>query len=366
MKIKPKNLILFIIVFVALFLKYFSMWNYLFIGKFETSTIIIALFILVSFISILSYKIRKKDLKKVVYLLIMGGIIVFINPKFDFLVAIIFAIIFSVEENGDKKFIKYYFINSLILFICTIFLYLIGVLPSNDSARVIDDGVLTRYSFGFAGINILFLCLMPIFTSFMIYKQEYVITKKVKVSFMIFLISLLFYKITLCRTGFLIAIILILVNLITNKINSNKYEKYIKYSYFVLTILSIFIASKYLQFERLNEILSDRLYFWNKYITMYNISLFGKPIIKGFPLDNVYLTHLYIDGIIISALYIIINFSVAKKMSKNKMISLVFILFSLYGLFENNYSYQYNFILILEMIYFIDIDKSQKLLKNNQ
>lgn len=366
MKIKLKNLILFVIVFVALFLKYFSMWNYLFVGKFETPIIIMTLFILVSFISILSYKIRKKDFKKVICLLIMGGIIVFINPKFDFLFAIIFAIIFSVEENGDEKFIKYYFINSLLLFICTILLYLIGILPSNNSARVKADGIVTRYSFGFAGINILFLCLIPIFASFMIYKKDYVLAKKLKVSFVIFLISLFFYKITLCRTGFLIAIILAILNLITNKISSNKYEKYIKYSYFILTIISIFLASEYLQFGKLNEILSNRLFFWNKYVTTYNIGLFDKSIITGFPLDNVYLTYLYIDGIIIFTLYIIINFSVAKKISKNKMISLMFISFSLYGIFENNYSYQYNFILILEMIYFIDIDKSQKLLKNDQ
>ena len=54
MKIKPKNLILFIIVFIALFLKYFSMWNYLFVGKFEIPTIIIILFIIVSFILLLN------------------------------------------------------------------------------------------------------------------------------------------------------------------------------------------------------------------------------------------------------------------------------------------------------------------------
>lgn len=366
MKIKPKNLILFTTLFVALFLKYFSMWNYLFVGEFETPTIIITLFLLISFISILSYKVRKKDLKKVIYLLIMGGIVVFINPKFDFLFAILLAIIFSAEENGDEKFIKYYFINSLVLFVFTIFLYLIGILPSNNSARVMDNGVMIRYSLGFAGINILFLCLIPIFASFMIYKKNYVLNKKVKVSFVIFFISLFFYKITLCRTGFIIAIILSLLNLITNKISSNKYEKYIKYSYLVLTIISVFMASNYLQFGRLNELLSNRLYFWNKYVTGYNIGLFDKTIINGYPLDNVYLTHLYIDGIIIFLLYIIINFVVAKKMSKNKIISLVFILFSLYGIFENNYSYQYNFILILQMIYFIDIDKSQKLLENNK
>lgn len=362
LKINSKSLFLFLSIFTSLFLKYFSMWNYLFVGKFETPLILLALFCVVILFSLANFKILKRNFKKILFIIIMGIIIIIVNPKFDFLVSIILAIIFSAQDDGDKKFIKYYYINSLVFFVLTIVLYFIGVLPSNNSARVLENGILTRYSFGFAGINILFLCLLPLFTSFLIYKKKYVDKNKIKTILGIFIISFVFYKITLCRTGFIISLILIIIILLKDKLNKKVCDLFIKYSFIVLTVISIVFASKYNNFLKLNEILSNRLFFWNKYVDSYSLSLFGKDIMNKIPLDNVYITHLYIDGIIIFSFYVLINFVTSKKIKCNKMISIAFIIFALYGLFENNYSYQYNFILILQMIYFIDVDKSQKLL----
>ena len=81
------------------------------------------------------------------------------------------------------------------------------------------------------------------------------------------------------------------------------------------------------------------------------------------PLDNAYLTYLYDYGIICFILFAYITLVSQKSISKNKYILLAFLVFVIYGMFENNFIYHYNFILTLQMIYIIGIKDSCTLIK---
>ncbi len=365
-KINKKSVLLFLLVFLAILFKYLSMWSYLILGNFKTSLPLFLVIIALFFVLISNLKVLKKNFKKMLLLGIGGVIITVMTSSIDYAIACLFAIVFSISKDGDKKFVKYFFISSIILFILTILMSVMGILPENNSIRRVDGETLVRANLGFTGMNTVFLCFLPIVLSFFILYEKKFEKKKLLVIIITFLISYVLYKATLCRTGFYCSLIMLLLFFFVDNIHNSKIiSVLVKYSYIILLIISIGIAIIYgSTYENsVNMILTGRPYYWNYYISNYQLSLTGIDILNTMPLDNAYLTYLYDYGIICFILFAYITFISQKSISKNKYILLAFLVFAIYGIFENNFIYHYNFMLTLQMIYIIGIKDSCTLIK---
>ena len=365
-KINKKSVLLFLLVFLAILFKYLSMWSYLILGNFKTSLPLFLVIIALFFVLISNLKVLKKNFKKMLLLGIGGVIITVMTSSIDYAIACLFAIVFSISKDGDKKFVKYFFISSIILFILTILMSVMGILPENNSIRRVNGETLVRANLGFTGMNTVFLCFLPIVLSFFILYEKKFEKKKLLVIIITFLISYVLYKATLCRTGFYCSLIMLLLFFFVDNIHNSKIiSVLVKYSYIILLIISIGIAIIYgSTYENsVNMILTGRPYYWNYYISNYQLSLTGIDILNTMPLDNAYLTYLYDYGIICFILFAYITFISQKSISKNKYILLAFLVFAIYGIFENNFIYHYNFMLTLQMIYIIGIKDSCTLIK---
>ena len=365
-KINKKSVLLFLLVFLAILFKYLSMWSYLILGNFKTSLPLFLVIIALFFVLISNLKVLKKNFKKMLLLGIGGVIITVMTSSIDYAIACLFAIVFSISKDGDKKFVKYFFISSIILFILTILMSVMGILPENNSIRRVDGETLVRANLGFTGMNTVFLCFLPIVLSFFILYEKKFEKKKLLVIIITFLISYVLYKATLCRTGFYCSLIMLLLFFFVDNIHNSKIiSVLVKYSYIILLIISIGIAIIYgSTYENsFNMILTGRPYYWNYYISNYQLPLTGIDILNTMPLDNAYLTYLYDYGIICFILFAYITFISQKSISKNKYILLAFLVFAIYGIFENNFIYHYNFMLTLQMIYIIGIKDSCTLIK---
>ena len=365
-KINKKSVLLFLLVFLAILFKYLSMWSYLILGNFKTSLPLFLVIIALFFVLISNLKVLKKNFKKMLLLGIGGVIITVMTSSIDYAIACLFAIVFSISKDGDKKFVKYFFISSIILFILTILMSVMGILPENNSIRRVNGETLVRANLGFTGMNTVFLCFLPIVLSFFILYEKKFEKKKLLVIIITFFISYVLYKATLCRTGFYCSLIMLLLFFFVDNIHNSKIiSVLVKYSYIILLIISIGIAIIYgSTYENsVNMILTGRPYYWNYYISNYQLSLTGIDILNTMPLDNAYLTYLYDYGIICFILFAYITFISQKSISKNKYILLAFLVFAIYGIFENNFIYHYNFMLTLQMIYIIGIKDSCTLIK---
>lgn len=357
-----KTLLLYFYIFLIISIKYISMWTYLFEKKFIIPKSFVFFTIVLFCILFMFLKSDKRTLRNIFLLLLLTVIVYFINPNFDFIVAVMSAILFSLEKDGDRKFLDAYFKSSAFYFLLTLLLYFIGVLPANDSLRVVESGIIVRYSLGFAGMNTLFMCLLPILLSYVILNKKKVEQNKIFYLFIMMILVVVFYKFTLCRTGLLSSIILVLLLFFENKISSKILSFIIRYSYIIFTTMSVIIALFYEKLPLISTILTDRPFYWNIYLNKLNINLFGNNIISKVALDNTYLTYLLIDGSIIFLIYLFFSYFSEKKIRNNNYILISFLVFYIYGMFENNYSFQYNFVLTLQLIYFINVKKSQLLI----
>lgn len=365
-KINKKSVLLFLLVFLAILFKYLSMWSYLILGEFKTSLPLFFVIIALFFVLISNLKVLKKNFKKMLLLGIGGVIITVMTSSIDYAIAFLFAIVFSISKDGDKKFVKCFFISSIILFILTILMSVMGILPENNSIRRVEGETLIRANLGFTGMNTVFLCFLPIVLSFFILYEKKFEKQKLLIVIITFLISYVLYKATLCRTGFYCSLIMLLLFFFVDKIHNSKIVTvFVKYSYIILLVISIGIAIIYgnTYENSVNMILTGRPYYWNYYISNYQLSLTGIDILNTMPLDNAYLTYLYDYGIICFILFAYITLVSQKSISKNKYILLAFLVFVIYGMFENNFIYHYNFILTLQMIYIIGIKDSCTLIK---
>lgn len=362
LKLETKNILASLVVFLALLFKYIGLWSYLFIEDYIKLKIILIIIAFLILMILYILKIPIKELKKILILGILVLVVTVITGAIDLFISYLFAISYFTFKDSVNKYINTFFKWSLILFLITIFMDIIGVLPTNYSYRNVDGIYVIRKNLGFPGINSLFLCLAPIILSFWVkYGKKINKGKRLIIVFLMFLLCLIFYKYTLSRTGFLCMIILF--TFITfPRIIDNKIAAFIfKYQYFLFALFSIFIAMKFGNpyDNGINEILSHRPYYWNLYVSNMRISLLGNELNSNLPLDNTYLTFLYIYGFISYLIISILHIITFKQVRSNFYIYVSLAVFAIYGLFENNYIYYQNFIFTVQLLIIIKGSKKE-------
>lgn len=323
------NYLEIIIIFFSILFKYLLSYGisknllYLFIGFI---CLLIAL-------DIKNIKITKKEFGKILIFLIISMYFVIMQQDVNFLISLIFSIIIMKKNNHD--FIKIFFISSIILYIVTIILYLLNILPDANMIRYVDGVIQRRYSLGFSHPNEVFLFYLPIVLS-----GYYLFHHKKLYYIIIILISFILYKLSLCRTGFYTVIIfLILVKIYPQKTIKKSKSYLLKNIFLIFTVFSILIAYLYGNdlTNNISRLLSGRPFYWNYYITHNKMfTIFGNNKTEGYYLDNFYIYLLVQLGIIGTYIYYKINKISISKLSQDRIFIIILLTFLIYGFTEAN------------------------------
>ncbi len=342
-----------IVVFSSLLFKYLGIWSYLVKDDFFKFEFLLVIVGLLTFLILLFTKATLKSFITALILAVVIGIVTILSTTLDFAMALIFALCFYKFDNSKNKFITIFFYCSIILFITTVLLNATGIIPSHNSTRIEDGITITRYSLGFTGTNAVYLSLVPIILSFLIkFKDTIVKNKKIILLVILFIIIQVVYELTLSRTGYITSMAMLIFIAFPILLKNKFSEFFFKYAPLFFLAFSIILALTFgNDYENIvNKTLSNRAVFWNNQITNGTLGIFYQAPTVGMPVDNIYLTTLYSYGIISFLFTTTLHIMTFKLLKKNYYIYLAIVIFSIYGIFENNILYYQNFIIALQLI----------------
>ena len=245
--------------------------------------IFLSMFALIRFSKI---KLKKKEIIKLMFFVIIGLYSAFIIQSMDLLIAIIGAIGFLKYDS--KEFIKKFLISSVICYVSIIVLYLLKIIPDNPLVSIRNGEIITRVSLGFGHVNQVFLYLLPIqLCLYALYGNN-----KKLISVLIFITSTILYIFSGCRTGYYTSIIFLIICNFPRIMKYKITNKIMVFLFLIFTILSVVICTKYGAngANKINEILSLRPYYINQYLEQYDlITLKGGYFNREIPLENMYI-----------------------------------------------------------------------------
>lgn len=252
-----------------------------------------------------------------------------------FLKLILFAIILKGVDEG--VFFKYFYRINWLVIIFIVISSLTGII---SNVKVVSDGR-TLYSFGFNNTNTLalFLCLQLITLNYLNYRRI-----KPRHLLLDLVCAVAIERITNSRSATIAIFLFVALYIIQNNvIEKNKFlTEAVKYLFLIMSLASILIAALYDSnnafWLKLNEWLSWRPYFWNKYYLMLPLTLWGNSIdlSETGALDNAYLMLIFQYGIIIFLIYAILFVSIYVEASKekNRGITILIIVYEFYFFME--------------------------------
>lgn len=342
MKISSKNLFCFIIMFISILFRYLSPWQV--VSQSQRYYLLPFVFILL-LIYLFNLKIKKEKYLFIIIVMIFGTIDFIITKEIDVFMSLLLAFIYLFDD-GDKLFIKHFFISSCILYILTIVMVILNIIQNVEFVRLVNNNLTIRNSLGFVNPNHAFTFLTPIIITFYLKLKNS--DKNKWYLLLILLINFLIFMQTDSRTGFysiIIFVIFIFFDNIIKKIMSPKF----KYIYIVMTIVSIVIALLWgYKGSFLNNVLTNRPVIWNRHVTKFPIKLFGN---SNALIDNCYLWLIYRHGLIMYLFYFVIYYKSTSYFLKNKKLFISFLIVMIYSLFENTVNYAFNPMFILGIIY---------------
>ncbi len=338
------------LVFICVLFKYLITYG---INK-NILYLILLFIVFLTLITTLKKKLYLVEFNKLIFFGFIALIFILFYSDQNFLISYLLAIL--CLRKFDKEFIKIFFFSSIFCFSITIVFNKIGLIASKDMVRYVDGVVVNRFSLGFSHPNELFLFFLAIVLSgYYLYKDKiifYLVT---------FIFSIIFYKLSLCRTGFFTVIIFFIIVLVNKKISIKKFRVLLPYIIPFFTFLSLFIAYKYGNdiTNKISDYLTGRPFYWNFYLksgTMF--SMFGHNKVEGMFLDNFYIYMLVQYGIFGYLIYTLIYYKSTKKMKFDVQFLIIIIIFLIYGLVEANVIIgSIQFLFALQLKYLIEYRK---------
>lgn len=343
--------------------KYILMW--LRVPNIYTNLIIIGL-VSISFLILMQKKFSRSEIIKVIILFLFGCVTYYNSTMIDIFVATIFAMLYARDKDGIKDFIKIFTYTSIILYVITIILFLLGFLGNVASQRYVNEYLVERNSLGFMHVNAPFLHFVPIALGLIYINREKSAVHKFITIIVVDIISIVLYNYTLSRTGALIIIILNMIMIFQKYILNNKVIKYIfKYAFITLGIfLTFYIAYKFgndFTDKSLNRVLSFRPMLALDAIKTYPLKPFGNAFGERLILDSLYLRVLLGAGYISYMFYTYFQIKTFKYIEKDKYLYLILIVFSIYQLFENVVTYNMNFLLTIQFMLYLKYNDEKDL-----
>ena len=343
--------------------KYILMW--LRVPNIYTNFIIIGL-VSISFLILMHKKFSRSEIIKVIILFLFGCVTYYNSTMIDIFVATIFAMLYARDKDGIKDFIKIFTYTSIILYVITIILFLLGFLGNVASQRYVNEYLVERNSLGFMHVNAPFLHFVPIALGLIYINREKSATYKFITIIVLDIISIVIYNYTLSRTGAIIIIILNMIMIFQKYILDNKVTKYIfKYAFITLGIfLTFYIAYKFgndFTDKSLNRVLSFRPMLALDAIKTYPVKPFGNAFGERLILDSLYLRVLLGAGYISYMFYTYFQIKTFKYIEKDKYLYLTLILLTIYQLFENVVTYNMNFLLTIQFMLYLKYNDEKDL-----
>ena len=343
--------------------KYILMW--LRVPNIYTNLIIIGL-VSISFLILMQKKFSRIEIIKVIILFLFGCVTYYNSTMIDIFVATIFAMLYARDKDGIKDFIKIFTYTSIILYVITIILFLLGFLGNVASQRYVNEYLVERNSLGFMHVNAPFLHFVPIALGLIYINREKSAVHKFITIIVLDIISIVLYNYTLSRTGAIIILLLNIIMIFQKYILDNKVTKYIfKYAFITLGIfLTFYIAYKFgndFTDKSLNRVLSFRPMLALDAIKTYPLKPFGNAFGERFILDSLYLRLLLGAGYISYMFYTYFQIKTFKYIEKDKYLYLVLIVFTIYQLFENVVTYNINFLLTIQFMLYLKYNDEKDL-----
>lgn len=216
-------------------------------------------------------------------------------------------VIFSMNKVQLEQVVKLFFWMSLISFIGIFLLCKMGVLYDDIYYFTRPGVIIARHSYGFGHPNQMFLRLFIICVIYITYYgKRHSIWKLLGM----IAISLLVYRSTNSRTGFLCTIIFFTLYLFIYK-GSEKIKDIVSRGMIVIYYIMIFLSLCFIFVSdslvmQLDQLISGRITLTNSFFSTHPITLFGtsKELTKGFVLDNSYIYILAHYGIVFFTIYI--------------------------------------------------------------
>ena len=330
-----------------------------------TNLIIIGL-VSISFLILMQKKFSRIEIIKVIILFLFGCVTYYNSTMIDIFVATIFAMLYARDKDGIKDFIKIFTYTSIILYVITIILFLLGFLGNVASQRYVNEYLVERNSLGFMHVNAPFLHFVPIALGLIYINREKSAVHKFITIIVLDIISIVLYNYTLSRTGAIIILLLNIIMIFQKYILDNKVTKYIfKYAFITLGIfLTFYIAYKFgndFTDKSLNRVLSFRPMLALDAIKTYPLKPFGNAFGERFILDSLYLRLLLGAGYISYMFYTYFQIKTFKYIEKDKYLYLVLIVFTIYQLFENVVTYNINFLLTIQFMLYLKYNDEKDL-----
>lgn len=362
MKIKIRSLLFYtgyiFMIISLLCTKVYFLKNYIKLIQYSGIFLLLILFIIQN----VKGTINKKSLISLIIIFIFN-IISYMYSK-DIIIFQMFLLIATYRDNNFENFVKKDFVIKLVISIFVMGLYFLGL---TENIKLYEDNGIIRYSLGFGHPNTLgFLAMILGLELLYICRNK---NKNIALIFCFFIIVFI-DKIPYSRTSSVIlalSIFLVFINDFSkNKILKFKVsKKIICSSFIILLFIALFLVYLY---EKqgdlgniLNEMFSGRLEWAQKYLTYYQINLFGNyvyipnelTLLNGqyyLCVDNAYIYILLSFGITTIFLFTILYNKLFKKLYNKEEYMLIIIILVLLtsGLMETNiFRYNFNPFLIL-------------------
>jgi len=297
----------------------------------------------------------------------------------------ILAVTIMAAKNMDvKKIVKSIVIPMTVYFAIIISLYFIGYLFDIESLSFMikktESSYIVRHTFFYYHPNVFAEQLTWIIFMWLYLKYEKwnTLTYLIIVMFSIFL-----YYFPNSRTNAVILLLIIVVNLIYNKISIKKLKLFSRNIFNICLILSMVLMilsnTDNIIVLKVNELLTGRIKLGWYTNELFGLTIFGQKLpigenleitqyhwIMSYALDNFYYRIIYANGLIITALYgYFINrgLKTLDKLERKKEL-IFFVILCIFGLSENVMS---NIIIAFPLFFLNDINKSKdKIIEENK
>lgn len=261
------------------------------------------------------------------------------------------------NDIDDEKLIDWLLRSSIVAFLISFLSSLIGIVPLYN----ISLGV-RRYVFGFRTANTCPAILFQIATADWFLDKS---KKRIRLSAVVaFVISYWFCK---CRTASLLSLSLVALEMFWSIAVRNKDRRLQQLTWKILyatgivasfvSIVSLAIATKWVDAVSVNTLLSGRIVLMQRYYSYYGLTFWGQKILTGTSareiglstLDNAYVYLLLSYGLVMFLIYVFlfVRLMVTYKREKKFHRIAVLLLYALYGFSEViSIRFVYNFSLL--------------------
>jgi len=324
-------------VFLSIFIMYLRSYGW--VGEEFVSGYMIGLLVL-CLIILIQVKQPRQTLKKILLFFLVSACVLLGSGDANLVITI--AIATLLLNNKREDFIRVFFFSSLILYLITVLLFAMNILPQTPFVDLTVDVKTTVYSLGFKNPNSAFLYFMPI-----MFGGYYLYNKRPIIRTIITLIgATIIFILTGSRTGILVVLLfLILALIVTPKMMQTL--KHIALSMYPATIiLSIVLAILFYANSDINSLFTYRPSRWHDAITECGIATLSggcsASLIDNFPLYLMIFVGL--PGFLVYT-YILIR---GALLERDYRILLIYCVVVIYGMTERfTISYYANFTLVL-------------------